>query len=342
VLADAKICARSDLSGLKYDIDLLSFVSFGQGSPVCVDADGGSSCAAAVDWTSFLVTPSDGVGDACTPASKTAGSGTIETVSTVPTAAGVAGVTATLNNTGGSDAAVTVQNLGHDPGPATANPFNVGGQYVDLHVTGADLSDTVTASFYYPTTVTGPAEAALQLSYFTGSIWTAVLSSGGIPPGKDTTDDLDGTVSGGRFTVTFDGTSTPTVVELTGTVFTSALPGTIDVTIDIKPGDFPNSINTSKKGVIPVAVLGTPTFNPAAVDLSTVCFGDAENPGERACEVAPGTVFEDVNGDLILDLVLHFRTQETGIDPGDTQACLTGKLSDGTSIEGCDSVKAKK
>lgn len=45
-------------------------------------------------------------------------------------------------------------------------------------------------------------------------------SSGGTDPAKDTTDNLDNTVSGGRFQVTFDSSSTPGVTELTGTVFT--------------------------------------------------------------------------------------------------------------------------
>jgi hypothetical protein len=39
---------------------------------------------------------------------------------------------------------------------------------------------------------------------------------------KSTTDNLDGTASGGRFTVVFDQTSTPKITELTGTVFAVA------------------------------------------------------------------------------------------------------------------------
>jgi predicted outer membrane repeat protein len=116
---------------------------------------------------------------------------------------------------------------------------------------------------------------------------------------------------------------------------------TLAVLIDIKPDSATNPINLSKKGVTPVAVLGTPTFDPATVDPSTVCFGDAGDASQRDCTVAPGTTLTDVNGDGILDLVLHFETQQAGIDPGDTQACLTGDLYDSTSIEGCDSIQAK-
>jgi hypothetical protein len=38
-------------------------------------------------------------------------------------------------------------------------------------------------------------------------------------------------------------------------------------------------------------------------------------------------------------MVLHFRTQETGIQCGDTQAGLTGMTVDGQEIEGADSIR---
>ncbi len=44
----------------------------------------------------------------------------------------------------------------------------------------------------------------------------------------------------------------------------------------------------------------------------------------------------DSDGDL--DLMLHFRTQGTGIQCGDTEASLTGETFDGQAIQGTDSV----
>ncbi|MGH9877454.1 MAG: hypothetical protein ACRD5H_07430, partial [Nitrososphaerales archaeon] len=68
------------------------------------------------------------------------------------------------------------------------------------------------------------------------------------------------------------------------------------------------------------------------VDTTTLEFG----PG-GASPVQTAT--SDVNGDGFLDLVSHYITQETGITPGLTEACLTGELTDGTLFKACDSVR---
>jgi hypothetical protein len=103
--------------------------------------------------------------------------------------------------------------------------------------------------------------------------------------------------------------------------------------LDIKPGSFPNSIKLTNNGVIPVALLGSATFDVTDVDWSTVAFaGDTTE--------AHGKVhYSDVNGDGFLDAVLHFETQETNLAPGDTEACLTGQLTNGVALVACDSVR---
>jgi hypothetical protein len=110
------------------------------------------------------------------------------------------------------------------------------------------------------------------------------------------------------------------------------------VPIDIKPGSTTNPVELSSAGRIPVAVLSTPSFDSTTLDPTSVCFGDAEVLPQRDCTSAHGSL-EDVNGDGSLDLLVLFETAQTGIDPGDTQACLTGRTFSGLDVEGCDSIR---
>jgi len=107
-----------------------------------------------------------------------------------------------------------------------------------------------------------------------------------------------------------------------------------DVTIDIKPGSFPNSINPRSAGVIPVAIMTTPAFDATSVVASTVRFGPS------GTEAAPQHwALEDVDGDGDLDMILHFPTASAGIVCGATSALLTGRTSGGQPVKGVDSVR---
>ena len=47
---------------------------------------------------------------------------------------------------------------------------------------------------------------------------------------------------------------------------------------------------------------------------------------------------EDVSGDGKLDLLLRFRTQDSGIQCGDTSVSITGQTVNGIPIRGSDSI----
>jgi len=114
----------------------------------------------------------------------------------------------------------------------------------------------------------------------------------------------------------------------------------VEVEIDIKPGSDTNSLNPFSRGVIPVAILGSDTFDVEDVDVTTLTFGpDGARP---ALDLTNPFVYRlshwDVNGDGEKDLLSYYRTEDTGIAMGDTEACLGGETLDGTLIEGCDAI----
>lgn len=104
--------------------------------------------------------------------------------------------------------------------------------------------------------------------------------------------------------------------------------------IDIKPGSEVNSINLRSKGLIPVAIYSSDTFDATTVDLSGMKLAGAS---VRRCHD------EDINEDGVLDLICHFETQELNIDVGAEVAVLTATLAGdpgdpGDPISGQDTV----
>jgi len=127
--------------------------------------------------------------------------------------------------------------------------------------------------------------------------------------------------------------------DLTNNVATTSLEVFTPVTIDVAPGDSTNVVNLNRGGTVAIAILTTPDFDASTIDVSTLCFGDADAPAERACVERHGSGhLQDVDRDGDRDLLLHYLVSDAGIDVGDSRACLKGRTVGGTGVFGCDAV----
>jgi hypothetical protein len=155
---------------------------------------------------------SDGTVDPGQVADATAVSGTTSVQVTTPGSDPQA-VSAVLNVGGASHTvSVTVANYASVPVanfPQSLLNSGSGDGFFDVQVIGAGVSDSLTVTFTYPSSVT----VAPTLQYYdtTAGAWLTVSSSGG---GTPTWNPGFQTI-----TVTFDNTSTPKITGLTGTIF---------------------------------------------------------------------------------------------------------------------------
>ncbi len=111
----------------------------------------------------------------------------------------------------------------------------------------------------------------------------------------------------------------------------------LNVDIDIKPGSDPNAINNDGNGVIPVAILGSETFDVSQILADTITLeGLALKTVGKADKLLYH--YEDVNADGFEDLVVQIQDEDGVFEPGEGEATVTGSLVDGRTFTGTDSI----
>jgi PKD repeat protein len=111
----------------------------------------------------------------------------------------------------------------------------------------------------------------------------------------------------------------------------SVQPTVLAAAIDIRPATSANVINLKRLLIIPVALWGSPGFNVTQVAVSSLRFG----PG--AAPPLVGALRIDLNHDGHKDLLASFGTRRSGVQVGQTSACLTGTIG-GQQFQGCDAI----
>lgn len=109
-----------------------------------------------------------------------------------------------------------------------------------------------------------------------------------------------------------------------------------EVTIDVKPGEKdPVTISTGR-GKIPVAIMGSPTFDVRDVEVS----GGSLTFGTYGWEVSLTDCNKpaDLNKDGRLDLVCHFATYAIDWTQGFTTVWMNGQTTDGRQFYGSDRI----
>ena len=140
-------------------------------------------------------------------------------------------------------------------------------------------------------------------------------------------------LSGGFFR---DGSSAPSNGSYT-LIISGVVPAEQNIVIDIKPGNKQETkINPKAKGVVPVALLSSDTFDALAIDQSALRFGATGDEDSLAHCQKEG---KDVNGDGRPDLVCHFDNERAEFDMSVLEGTVKGKGKDGKRFKGTGHLK---
>jgi len=143
-----------------------------------------------------------------------------------------------------------------------------------------------------------------------------------------------------------DGTTTIvrtwTATDAAGnTVSCSQIITVVPLSVDIKPGSFPNSVNINARGVLPVAILTTDTFDATQIDQDSItAFTTSVDFLVDEWEATPlRCSIEDVNDDGTLDLNCKFLKGDLVLNCWTNGLVVSGNLLDGTPFIGSDTIR---
>ena len=118
------------------------------------------------------------------------------------------------------------------------------------------------------------------------------------------------------------------------------------VGIDIRPGSTRNAIQLRSRGTFSVAILTTPQFDAASLDIQSIRLGDGVGEDTPVLLLPSGrrhAQLEDVDGDGDLDLVAHFSIPELVENDDLTELTSSLKLyartMQGGTVRGSDAVE---
>ena len=121
-------------------------------------------------------------------------------------------------------------------------------------------------------------------------------------------------------------------------------PSHVLVDVDVKPGETPNKINLSAKGVLPVAVLTTQDFDASQFTPEMAHLSDGIVAMDCSGPMAVRWNYSDVNKDGLADLVFFFPVQDLNLTSNTTEVMLMAHGSYDSQvihIMGTDSVVVK-
>ncbi len=178
-----------------------------------------------------------------------------------------------------------------------------------------------------------PSAGVFELSLWPNLGWTQLLPSGGGPQGRAWHSAVYDPVRDGMWV--FGGLSYFGILnDLWLLTWGERL---INVNVDIKPGSQDGPPPFGGSGTLPVAILSTPSFDAKTVDVASVRIGDT--PARLKPDTTPMASLEDVDGDGLLDLVVHFDVAALNFTPADTLIRLDGTTHDGARIRGFSRIR---